>query len=205
MRMIESELRDLNSRTYEGFTLLEVLVALVIFSIILTVLYSSLFVSHKALEGSDTALLSLHELRTALDRIQREVEAALPEKDEEYPFLVRDRDVFGSQTSQLEFATLISASPGVSAVSYYVEQVEDRLVLFKKSAPSSESLDNSKAAEMLDEINSFTVEAGRGGTWFKTWQDNRLPDELRITISMPYMSTEVTLTKTIRPKIGKRI
>jgi type II secretory pathway component PulJ len=183
---------------------MEVLIALAIFSIMLTVLYSSLFISHRALEGSDTTLLTLHELRTAMDRIQREVEAALPEKKEDNPFLIRDRDLFGRQASQLEFSTILSASPGASAVSYYVEQVEDKLVLFKKSAPSFEGLDDVRAAEMLDEINSFTVEAKKDGIWLKTWQDKKLPDELRITISVPYMGKELTLTKTIRPKIGKR-
>lgn len=205
MRMMAFELRTPNYKLSWGFTLIEVLVALAIFSIILTVLYSSLFVSSRALKGSDTALLALHELRAAMDRIQREVEAALPEKEDEYQFIVRDRDLFGTQTSQLELTTHLSASRGPSAVSYYVEQMEDRLVLFKRSAPAYEGLDRAREAEMLDEINSFTVEASDGGMWLKTWQGKRLPDELRITISMPYMGRDLTLTKTFRPKIGKRI
>ena len=187
-----------------GFTLMEVLLALAIFSIILTVLYSSLFVSHKALEGSDAALLTLHELRTAMDRIQREVEAALPEKDDKYPFRVRDRDIFGRQASQLEFTTHLSAAPGPSMVSYYIEQVEDKLVLLKRSSPAFGGQGSKRAAEILDEVNSFTVEANEGGMWLKTWQSKKLPEELRITISVPYMGKDLTLTKTIRPKIGKR-
>jgi prepilin-type N-terminal cleavage/methylation domain-containing protein len=204
MRKMDSELRTPNSKLSEGFTLIEVLLALAIFSVILTVLYGSFFVSHRALKGSDAALLTLHELRTAMDRIQREVEAALPEKDGEYTFRVRDRDIFGRQASQLEFATHLSAAPGPSIVSYYVKQVDDRLVLLKRSAPAFGGRTGGRAAEMLDEVNSFTVEAYEGGMWLKTWQSEKLPEELRITISIPYMGKDLTLTKTIRPKIGKR-
>jgi general secretion pathway protein J len=186
-----------------------VLLALAIFSILLAVLYGTMFVSHKAVEDNEESLLSLHELRTALDVIRREVEAAVPAADDALRFKVRDRDIFGKQASQLEFATFMSHVPGAAAVSYRVEQVEDRLVLLKKSSPAflppEGGGQGGREAEVFEKVSSFTVEASNGKRWLRTWDVDELPSELRVTISIPLDGRDITLSETMTPRMGARI
>src|SRR5512147_2688640 len=61
----------------KGFTLLEVLVALGISIIVMTALYSSFFLSRKAVDAVDDSLLRLQESRALLDIIKREMESSL--------------------------------------------------------------------------------------------------------------------------------
>lgn len=194
----------------KGFTLIEVLLALAIFSIILTVLYSTFFLSHRAVSGMEESLLRLHELRVTLDVMQREMESALKSKAiEDPPFTVKDRDMYGRQTSAVGFTTLYSPLPGLSRVSYYVEETEGKLVLFKKLGSAWE--DNAPRqqegmeAPVIEDIGSFTVELKDNDSWVKTWIKTEMPKELRITITVPIRNRSLTLSQTVRPKTGSRI
>lgn len=188
-----------------GFTLIEVLLALTVFSIIATALYGAFWASHRAVQGNEESLLRLHELRMALDVMRREVEAAMPKAGEGYDFVLRDRDFYGKQASQMELTTFLSSQPGPMRISYRVEEEEGRLSLLKNARPAFSKDESERDAEVLEEINSFTVEADSGGQWVKTWNGGRPPQVVRITISVPYKGRELTLTETMTPRIGTGI
>lgn len=193
------------ARRRGGFTLLEVLISLAILSVILAALYSTFFLAHKAVDGLDSSLLRMHEMRTAFDMMQRELEAALSGHD--HPVVIRDRDIFGHQASRVTLTTLASATPGAVTVSYYVEEGDDGgLVLLKRLDPAyGEEPEPSEVMEapVLENIESFTVEVLRGRTWAKTW-DGELPREMRVTLTIRIREKEFTMTETIRPKVGSK-
>ncbi|GAB4389215.1 MAG: type II secretion system protein GspJ [Thermodesulfovibrionales bacterium] len=186
-----------------GFTLLEVLIAFAILSVILAALYSTFFLAHRAVEGLDSSLLRMHELRSAFDMMQREMEAALP--GGEHPVVVRDRDIFGRQASQVTLTTAASTAPGAVTVSYYVEEAEGGgLVLLKRLDPAyGEARAGGMEAPVLEDIEGFTVEVLRGTAWARTW-DGGLPEEMRVTLTIRIKDKEFSMSETIRPKVGSR-
>ena len=58
------------------FTLIEILVAVAILSVVLAAIYSTFFLSHKAIEGMDESMVKFQEARRALDILRRELDSA---------------------------------------------------------------------------------------------------------------------------------
>ncbi|MEJ2182155.1 MAG: prepilin-type N-terminal cleavage/methylation domain-containing protein [Nitrospirota bacterium] len=196
----------------EGFTLLEMLLALAIASAMLAVLYSTFFVSNKAVRGNEETLLRLHEVRAFMDVLKRELEAALPPEGQSHAFIIRDRDMYGAPASELSFTSHLSPLSGPARLGYRVEEKEDRLVLMKTLVPASQpsspgggGVSEPMEAEALEQVVSFAVEVKSRGSWITTWENQGLPEELRVTVTVPLGKRELTLTETVRPRIGRRI
>lgn len=189
--------RDAGQR---GFTLLEVLLAIAILSVILTALYSTFFLAHKALAGLDESLLGMHELRTTLHTMERELESAFQEGG--YLLTVKDRDIYGKQASVLSFSTFALPGPGLARVSYYVEEDDGRLVLYKEISTAYDEQAEARAAPLIEGIESFTVEARERDIWGRTWNDPNMPDELSISITVKLNEKSFTLSESITPRIG---
>jgi general secretion pathway protein J len=99
--------------TPEGFTLIEVLLALVLLSVILGAIYSTFILSHKAMEGMDQSLVKLQECRMAIDAIRREIESiSYTPGREKTVFRIEDRDLYGKQASRFSFQTFSPLLPG---------------------------------------------------------------------------------------------
>ncbi|MDP2167880.1 MAG: prepilin-type N-terminal cleavage/methylation domain-containing protein [Thermodesulfovibrionales bacterium] len=191
----------------KGFTLIEVLIAVTLLSIILGALYSTFFLSERAMGAVDESLLKLRELRTALDTIGREVEAVSYSRTADYTaFRVQDRDIYGKQASRFSFSCFSPLSPGLSMVSYYAEETDGRLVLFKKVKPARPGPFDDEEAEIMEDIREFSVEVKSGDRWVRTWdagETGRVPEEIRVSITVSIKGRELSLYETLRPKIGR--
>ena len=188
-----------------GFTLLEVLLAVSITAMVLAALYSSFFVTQRAVHATEDTLTSLHEARSALDMMRREVEGAFTKEGLE-AFIISDRDYYGAQASGLSFVTHASIYEGPARVTYRVEEREKRLVLIKTL--TFVALDEAEApeAEMVEEIVSFTVEASMDGlNWRRTWNQKEMPGMLRISMEVPVGGRSVELSITAKPRKGRKV
>jgi general secretion pathway protein J len=188
-----------------GFTLIELLLAVALMAIVLSALYSSFFVTHKAVRASEGTLLKLREARTALDVIRREVEAAFTAGEKE-PLIVRDRDFYGKKSSGLAFMTHSSSIPGPARIEYLVEDREKRLVLIKRISPLWADIEEGMEADMLEEVASFKAEASTDGkNWELTWKKDSLPRLIRLTIEVPLNERSVFLSLTARVRKGSKV
>ena len=195
-------------RGSRGFTLLEVLVALSITAVILGTLYSSFFVTQRAVQASGETLLTLHEARAALDVMRREVEAAftLDGAEGKEMFIVKDRDFYGAQASGMSFVTHASVLHGPARVSYKVVDIDERLTLIKTLTTIGQGEDDAPEAEMVEEIASFSVEAlKQGSRWVRTWNRKEMPPKVRISLEVPLAGRTVKLTVTAMPRKGRKI
>jgi prepilin-type N-terminal cleavage/methylation domain-containing protein len=187
-----------------GFTLIELLVSMVLLSIVLGAVYSTFFLAHKALDGMDESILKLRECRMFMDTIVRETDSILA--GQKYSaFKVEDRDIFGKETSRFTFTAFSPLVPGLSLISYYVDQKDGKLVLFKKLWSVSSTVQG-EPVELMEGIRSFTVEVRNGDKWVKTWdftETRRVPDEIRITLTVMIKDRPVSLYETVSPKIGR--
>jgi len=213
------------SRKNRGFTLLEVLLSLLLLTIVLGAIYSTFFLAQKAVTGIDDSLLKLQECRTLLDTLSREIDAAVYTTGNNKSLLkIEDRDIYGRQTSRLTFTTLSPQRPGLSRITYHVEEHDNVLVLYKKmenpykessepaatetTANQSGNPSPDQPTDMIDGLDSFTVEAKEGTNWVKTWdtaETRRMPVEMRVTLVFRIKDRPVTIYETIKPKIGNVI
>jgi len=195
----------------KGFTLLELLIAMVLFSIILSAIYGSFFLSHRAMTGLDESLLKLQECRTALDVMTREGESIFYKyKPDSSSSLVKveDKDFYGKQASRLTFTAFSPLSSGIALISYYVEEKDGVLTLYKKMDNAYKPDNNAKGEELIEGLESFAVEVKDGTKWVKTWdtsETKQAPLEIRITITAKIKDRPVSFFDTVRPKIGGAI
>lgn len=193
----------------DGFTLLELLIATALLAVILAALYSSFFLSRKAIDGLDESLVKLQECRNAADVIGREAESLLYRQANTRSFFkLEDRDIYGKQASRLSFTAFSPLTYGLSAISYYVEEKDGVLTLYKKMENPYKPDGTVKGVELIENVGSFTVEVRQGDKWVKTWdtvQTGAPPAEIRITVTAMIKDRPVSIFETVRPMIGGSI
>ncbi len=194
----------LNSRR-AGFTLIEVLVASAILAIILAALYSTFFLSHKAIAGLDESMLKLQECRAALDILRREIDSCFYRNgDKNTIFKLEDRDIYGKQTSRIVFTAFSPVRAGVSEIKYHVKESDDGLTLYKEISAPFGSKNKIQEADIIEGVGEFIIEGKTGGKWVKTWDStlvNRLPEEVKISLKVKIKGRDVLLSATARPVI----
>lgn len=193
--------------TQAGFTLIELLVAATLLSIVLGAVYSAFFLSHRAMEGMDTSVLKLQECRMVMDIMGREIESLWWNSRNKNAILkAEDRDFFGRQTSRFAFNSFSSILPGPAIISYSVEEIEGGLVLCKQVNSAAIPASEVRTVEMLEDIESFTVEVKSGEKWVRTWntsETEEIPEEIRISLMVRMNDRPFFLYQTFRPRIGK--
>ena len=192
----------------KGFTLLEVLIAVAILSIVLTALYGTFFLSSRAMEDMDESMTKLQESRKAIDILRRELEAAYYKDNDEKTFVkILDKDLYGKQATQLEFTAFTTIRPGLSKISYYMEEKDRKRTLFKKIG-SSFGKEESEGTDIIEDLEEFTIEAKYQDKWVKTWDTGitkKMPDEIKISLSVMIKGRKVTLSDMARPMYEKTI
>jgi general secretion pathway protein J len=176
-----------------GFTLIEILIAVVLLGILTAALYSSYFTVLNARERAADGMEARRELVSTLDLIRREFAAApkIDPNDKRLRFIVEDRDNFGKPASTLEMTTLVPASgadrkeSGISAVRYALVEKDKRFILTRREQDIFfESLD-AKAFPQMERISDFLVECYDGSKWVRSWDTSlikTLPKMLRVTV-----------------------
>ena len=191
-----------------GFTLMEVLVAVSILSIVLTAIYSTFLLSQRAIDGMDESMLKLQESRKAIDILRCELDSSYYDTQDVNTFLkIQDRDVYGRQASQLSFTAFSTLRPGLSKVSYYIEDKDGKLNLLKK-IESPYGKEETEGVEIIEDLEGFSIEAKHDDTWVKTWDtgvNKGRPEEIRIGLTMLLKGKKVTLYDASRPRIGRAI
>jgi general secretion pathway protein J len=191
-----------------GFTLLEILIAVAILSIVLAAVYSTFFLSERAIEGVDESMLKLQESRRAIDIMRCELDSALYKNTDAATFLqMQDRDIRGEQASQLSFTAFSTLRPGLSRISYYIEENDNKLNLMKK-IDSPYSNKETEGVDIIEDLEAFTVEAKYNDKWVKTWDtdvNGEIPDEIRISLTVSIKGKSVMLSDVSKPRIGKSL
>ncbi len=206
----------------KGFTLIEVLLSIALLVIVLGIVYSSFFTVHRAIERFEGVSLKYHEVRTVLDIMRREIEGAFMETSDtgrnQTGLVIEDRDIYGKTTSRLHLTAFSFKRNGLSTTSYYVDEKDGKLILIKDGTPTFILLTDenqeigrssgSYSLEMVEGIESFTVETLFNNKWVKTWdtkQTERLPEVIRLSIEFDDKGKKVILTEYARPKVGNKL
>ena len=195
-----------------GFTLIEVLTALGVASLILMAVTGTLFSLNRAHQQASQRMEQQRALRNSLDLLRRELSAALYRQDDKLlRFQVLDRDFYGRPASILSLATL--------AAPLDTEASDQLLVLYQPELPQQqEQIRLTRASHdyfqpetvkpnpypLLDGLEGFLVECHDGSKWVRTWDTEltrRLPKQVRVTITMPDSPKSVSFQVLATPRI----
>ncbi len=177
-----------------GFTLLEVLIAVVLLGILSAALYGSYFGVMRARDRASSGMESRRELGATLDLIRREVSSALFDRtDKRLRFVVEDRDNFGVPSSTLELTTqalpagMSRAESGIVIITYRMVEKDKKRILTRQERDLFSEERTTPAYPQMEQINSFLVECSSDGSkWVKTWDTTNqgLPRLVRVTVQV---------------------
>jgi len=178
----------------KGFTLLEILVAVVLLGILTAAVYGSYFTVLRARERASEGMEARRELGGTLDLIRREFAAvAYSPTDKRLRFVVEDRDHFGKPASNLELTTLTPPSAqgrkesGIIAVRYRMDDLDKQRILTRREQDIFFEAPDAKGYPQMERISSFLVECYDGSKWVRSWDtalNGALPKMLRITVQV---------------------
>lgn len=196
----------------KGFTLLEVLIALLMLVILAGALYGTYFSVTRASSAARERTGQLRDLRVTLDLLRRELSAAwYNSANTRLHFVVEDRDVFGKPASTLEFTAFTVPRQGsvpssdVMTVRYRpLERAENSLILSRQTWDLY--LDSKTGPYPLTgKIEGFLVECHDGETWLKSWDtalNGRLPKAVRVTITVRDDTGPMSFNALVLPRVS---
>lgn len=199
------------SKSNRGFTLLELLVALVLLVILSGALYGTYFSVMRGSEAARERTEPLRDVRVALDLLRRELAAAdFNSTNKSLHFIVEDRDIFGKPASILDFTAFTVPKSGsvpssdVMAVRYKpVEREKQKIVLSRQTMDIY--LDSKPLPYPLTEqIEGFLVECYDGNQWVKSWDtalNEGLPKAVRITLFLQGSEKSVGFSAIVIPRL----
>lgn len=199
-----------DQRGCRGFTLLEVLVALLLLTIVATALYTSYFTVVRARDRALANSEARREFEGTLDLLRREIAGVLfKSRDKRLHFVVEDRDVFGKPASNLAMTVIapprIGEQPGSDLLTVRYEIVEKDAALQLTRAASDLYLGIKPVPyPQIEELEGFLVECYDGGKWVRSWNTDlnpRLPEQVRITLTVKDGDKTANFVALARPRI----
>lgn len=193
----------MNNNMKNGFTLIEILVALSILSIVLLSVYGTFFSINRGIYSIENNMAVYREARIFFDLIRREVEGCYINKKDKNTFLkIKDRDIYGVSASEFLFTGFTPYGPGVYSIAYTLDHEKKALL---KSVAGLWDKGDAEKINILDNVTMFKVEAFINGKWtgtFDSFVTNNMPGILKITLEFTFLNDTVTLFQTIAPRIG---
>ncbi|NVN89215.1 MAG: prepilin-type N-terminal cleavage/methylation domain-containing protein [Desulfuromonadales bacterium] len=198
-------------RSRAGFTLLELLIALVLLSLLTTALYASYFSVVKARERAVAGMEERRELGATLDLLRREINSTVYNRDDKrLRFVVEDRDNFGKPASNLELTTLavpqtgqVRPESGIRAVRYEMVEKNKQTILTRREQDLFYDWQTAKPYPQMERISGFLVECYDGSKWVRTWSslNPNLPAQVRITVQFEEDGKPVEFSVLSTPRI----
>jgi general secretion pathway protein J len=182
------------SNRHSGFTLLEILIAIVIFATLLTTIYASYTGTFKVINDTESQAEIYRTARIAMERMIEDLESAYVQKGSRqasseggkenlFQFLGEEREIMGRRADTLRFISsahidFSGKDPGCGAtrISYYVKESEDGegFVLYRSDNPLFKETDplyvESGALVLCEGLISVAfIYYGEGGRKSDSW------------------------------------
>jgi type II secretion system protein J len=180
----------------KGFTLIEILVAASIMSVILVGLYMTFFSVTRARVRIDKTLERSREVRRFMDVMSTEARSsyfnAASSKtrfDGEF-FERRGRSQSRVAFTWFSYPIATTASRPTSelmAVSYFIESTDGIDTLYKAKWNPYSDIESGYTAEVMEDVESFLLTYYTGKEWVKSWdalRETKLPKAIKIELAL---------------------
>lgn len=177
-----------------GFTLLELLIALTILSMLMTVVFGGLHMGIRAWEKGEDNAENNQELRIVLDLISQQIKSIYPYVFREGEEEVEEFLAFTGNSDSIRFISTLGATSsdaaGLSFVSYFVDTSKELMLyekrIFKKEM-FQEELDKENSVVLISRISEFSLKyQDDERDWFDGWDVNErksLPEAIKLTLT----------------------
>ena len=166
-----------------GFTLLEILVALAIAAIVIGSAYTLLFTVKKGTAGIYERMQEKEKAFNLLSMVRKEVESIYYSRDTDYTGIkIEEKDYYGKPASRLTFTCFFR--DGLKVISYFVEEDEDnRLNIIKTIA---DVIKGGKPVKItiLRDVEGFRAQVLDEGydKVYDSTKLNRVPKDVKISL-----------------------
>jgi len=177
------------ARTERGFTLVEMLLAVALSALLLTIVYWTYFSINRSIEATTEDQDAFDTGRILSELLKRDIRAISPQ----YPLVGKNYVIDGSTFGQVELVTtaLQETDPmRLRRVGYAVVTTDkgEKILVRKESINLSKPLDNTaKVFEVSRIITGFQLDFFDGTNWVPGWDSSVtkvLPTQIRITIDV---------------------
>ena len=192
---------SMQRRGFRAFTLIELLIALTILSVIAALSYSSFVSVRRIVDIRRRSDENLRNIRSFIERLDVELSSAVyVRREDETLFQSKREEVEGIEISTLVFTTLMPYSiydmgkrEEIVRIEYELISNEDNrelLVLRKRVYPFLMSLESSQEYVeyvVSEELTAFLLRFQRDGKWYESWDTEKmdiLPDSVELTFSL---------------------
>ena len=186
-----------NRQSRAGFTLLELLIALVMSGILAMSLFGSVYIAYKAEENSKAVIAPIGSVDMALDMIRADLQAAQPPAGVlEGPFEGTQNGAGSGEADTLDFYTNGFApqhqtgSGEIKHVFLTLEQKGNQQCLVRQVIPNILAQQQPVPDEEIicRNVNSFMLEYYDGEQWQTSWDstqyNNSLPAAIEVTLEL---------------------
>ncbi len=174
-------------RGERGFTLVEVLLALLIGSLLLTSIYGVFGSVSNAKNRLEQEGEAYHQVRIFFDRIGGELSSLRLSPIGKQATLNSARTFEGEPA--IEFNTelvspLLQQQGGVSRVRYELRRENENATLYRSEQVLLADLAASEALPFVERLKSFQIRYYRQGSWQEQWSGSRLPKMVEIALEV---------------------
>ncbi|OPY64452.1 MAG: Pseudopilin GspJ [Syntrophorhabdus sp. PtaU1.Bin050] len=176
----------------QGFTLLEVIIAVGLSAFLLLLVYSTYFGINRAVDAASEEQETLETGRTLLELLRQDFRGALI--SEKRVFKAEVKELTDSDTtSSVEFVTTSSIGQNQSRltkVGYFLALSEEEYRVMVRVAShnlEAELLETGTAFEISKMIETFNLEFYDGTNWVTSWdsgKDGKAPKQVKISIGV---------------------
>lgn len=179
------------TRSARGFTLIEILVALTLLGVLLTVMASSLLLAQRGLASADRYLHRLDEVRAAQNFLHQAIQQTLPIQRMQQDVGQEDAgQVFVGQPESLRFAAALPANLG-GGIHWHILDVarQGKRPALRIRFEDSASMPWGEPQWLLREVRGVRLSyrgidaMGKRTAWLDRWPwPRRLPRQVRIAV-----------------------
>jgi general secretion pathway protein J len=180
----------LQQAAIEGFTLIEVLLAVALSALLLTVVYLTYFSINRSIDAASENQEVLETGRIFSELIKKDIRGI---KGGQFPLIGTNEAVSGLPAGQIEFVTtsrLVGIEGGLRRIGYalIVTDKDKRILVRKESSDLNNPLDNSaKVFEVSRIITGFELAFYNGTDWVAEWDSTatgEVPKQIRVIIDV---------------------
>jgi type II secretion system protein J len=174
----------------DGFTLIEVVLAVALSALLLTIVYWTYFNIDRSIRAATEGQDALETGRMLTEMIKKDIRGMITDR---FSFTAKNQTVDGLSLGQMEFVTTAGfhterMSLGRIGYELIINDKGDKILVRKESTDVNDPLDSTATVYELSRIvRGFKLEFYNGTDWTQTWDSDvagSLPKQVRVTVDI---------------------